>query len=74
MSVTLRDDRQFRSGMAEADLRFPPVGWGEARVEAKFRWLASHVLDAAHIDELVETVWHMEDMADLRAFARKLVI
>ena len=37
MSVTLRDDRQFRSGMAEADLRFPPVGWDEARVEAKFR-------------------------------------
>lgn len=66
VTLVLRDGREFRSGIEDGGFRFPPPVWGEAEIEAKFRWLAAHVLDHGCIDALVETVRHFEHVPNVR--------
>jgi hypothetical protein len=65
VTVTLKDGRQFASGVVEGGIKFPQ-GWNEEQVERKFRWLAGFVLDKARVDKLVEMVWNFEDVSDMR--------
>lgn len=62
VTITLKDGQQFASGTMEGGVRFPQ-GWNEEQVERKFRWLAGFVLDQVHVDNLVEMVWHFEDVS-----------
>ncbi len=64
--------RTFNSGTAEGDINFPQQGWDEARVEAKFRWLTSHVLEQACINELAEMAWHFEQVSNVRELTQRL--
>jgi len=66
VTVTLKDSRQFSSGMVESKIRYPQPGWDEQRVEEKFRWLMKYVLDEPRTDELVDIVWHFEEISDVR--------
>jgi 2-methylcitrate dehydratase PrpD len=66
VTVTLKDSRQFSSGMVESKIRYPQPGWDEQRVEEKFRWLMRYALDEARTDELVDIVWHFEEISDVR--------
>jgi hypothetical protein len=65
VNITLKDGRQFESGVVEGAIKFPQ-GWNGEQVERKFRWLAGFALDKAHVDKLVEMVWNFEDVSDLR--------
>jgi 2-methylcitrate dehydratase PrpD len=69
---TLKDGRTFESGIVEGNINFPQQGWDEQRLEDKFRWLSEHVLDGACIDELVDMVWHFEQMPDVHELTRLL--
>jgi len=66
VTVTLKDSRQFSSGMVESKIRYPQPGWDEQRVEEKFRWLMRYALDEPRTDELVNMVWHFEEISDVR--------
>ena len=66
VTVTLKDSRQFSSGMVESKIRYPQPGWDEQRVEEKFRWLMRYALDEPRTDELVDIVWHFEEISDVR--------
>lgn len=65
VTITLKDGRQFASGVVEGGIKFPQ-GWNEEQVEKKFRWLTGFVLDRARVDKLVEMVWNFEKVADSR--------
>ena len=65
VTITLKDGRQFASGVVEGGIKFPQ-GWNEEQVERKFRWLAGFVLDKARVDKLVDMVWNFEDVSDMR--------
>lgn len=65
VTITLKDRRQFASGVVEGGIKFPQ-GWNEEQVEKKFRWLTGFVLDKTRVDKLVEMVWNFEKVADSR--------
>jgi len=46
----------------------------DAEVEAKFRHLASGALPASRIDRLLETLWHVETLADAGEITRSTVV
>lgn len=65
VTITLKDGRQFASGVVEGGIKYPQR-WNEEQVEKKFRWLAGFVLDKTRVDKLVEMVWNFEEVADSR--------
>ena len=69
VTITLKDGRQFASGIVDGGIRYPQ-GWDESRVEEKFRWLVGHVLEEARIESLVDMVRHFEDLDDVHALTR----
>ncbi len=72
VTITMRDGRQYHSGMVDAGLRFPPVGWDEARMEAKFRWLAGQVLNESKAAALAGMLWHMQEVPDVGELTQQL--
>jgi hypothetical protein len=60
------------SGMAESGEKHPQPGWDEQVMEEKSRWLAEHVLEEAHIDALLDILWHFEEMPSVSEFTRML--
>ncbi len=64
VTITLEDGRQFTSGIMDGGIRHPQ-GWDESRVEEKFRWLVSHILEDSRIEPLVDMVGHFEDVDDV---------
>jgi 2-methylcitrate dehydratase PrpD len=66
VTIRLRDGRGFNSGVVDGGLRFPQPGWDEARMDAKFRWMAGFVLDAARVDALSQMVWRFDQVEDGR--------
>jgi len=71
VAITLKDGRMLKSGVVEGDINYPQEGWDEARIEDKFRWLTRHVLDARHADELIQAVWHFEQLQNVGVFVEK---
>ncbi len=65
VTITLTDGREFASGLVEAGIKFPQR-WTKEQVEKKFRWLAGFVLDEARTDRLVEMIWDLEGLVDVR--------
>jgi 2-methylcitrate dehydratase PrpD len=70
--IRLNDGREFDSGMVESGEQHPPVGWDEAVMESKFRWLAQYVLEDDQIDPLLDVLWHFDEVSDVREFAATL--
>jgi 2-methylcitrate dehydratase PrpD len=66
VTITLQDGREFHSGVVDGGLRFPQLGWDEARMEDKFRWAVGFVLDRARIDALAEMLWRFEALPSVR--------
>jgi 2-methylcitrate dehydratase PrpD len=72
VTITVQDGRMFRSGLVDGGLRFPQPGWDETRMGDKFRWLAGFVLKETRIDPLLDTLWHFEQIQDVRRLTRDL--
>jgi len=70
--IILEDGRELNSGMVEGNLRFPQPGWDEQRMEEKFRWLTSFVLDEDQVDSLSEMLWRFEEVPNVRQLTRAL--
>ncbi len=72
VTITLQDGRVLHSGLVDGGLRFPQLGWDEARMSDKFRWLAGFVVEGPRIDRLLEMLWHFEQVQDVRQLIRDL--
>ncbi len=66
VTITMAGGREYRSGLVEGPMRFPQGGWDDGKVEEKFRWLANNVLPVRVVDNLVDLLWHIEALPDLR--------
>jgi 2-methylcitrate dehydratase PrpD len=66
VTITTQDGRSFRSDIVEGNINFPQQGWDQERVESKFRWLTGQILDDARITQLVDMVWHFDQVPDVR--------
>jgi 2-methylcitrate dehydratase PrpD len=73
VTMTLQDGGVLHSGFVDGGLRFPQPGWDEARMSAKFRWLAEFVVDKPRIEPLLRVLWQFEQVPDVRQFVRDLV-
>jgi 2-methylcitrate dehydratase PrpD len=72
VKVELKDGQVLESGIVEGNINFPQEGWDETRLEEKFRWLTQHVLDQSQIDELVDLVWHFDQVPDVHILTKLL--
>jgi 2-methylcitrate dehydratase PrpD len=73
VTITLKDGRSFDSGLVDGGLSFPPAGWTQERMADKFRWLAGFVIPAAsQSEEILEILWHFEQVADVRTLIPRL--
>lgn len=66
VTISLRDGSLLESGIVESGISYPQPGWDEDRLEAKVRRLAGHVLDEAGVDELIDLVWHFDQVPSVR--------
>lgn len=66
VTVILEDGQEFTSGLEDGGFRFPPPVWDEAKIEEKFRWLAANVLDKRRINELVDILWHFDEVSNVK--------
>ncbi len=55
---------EFHSGLVgpKWNKECPPT---DTELEGKFRWLAEPVMGKPRTDELIETVWNMENVSDV---------
>jgi 2-methylcitrate dehydratase PrpD len=72
VTIVIKDGQEFNSGLVEGGLSFPQSGWDERKMETKFRWLVSHVLDKGRTDELAGLAWQFDQVADVRALTNLL--
>jgi 2-methylcitrate dehydratase PrpD len=66
VTIRLKDGRTYASGLVASDEAYPPVGWDEARMEKKVRWLAGLVLDEKRVDTLIDILEHFEELGSVR--------
>ena len=64
-------NQRFRSGImtAKGD---PDIPLSDKELEMKFRQLAGSAQDARKVQHLIEMVWHLEELEDVRHFTKKL--
>ena len=63
--IHFKDDRTIDSGVVTESCRIEARG-DEKRLEQKFRWLTGYVLEQDRIDQLLEMLWHFEEVSDVR--------
>lgn len=72
VTITLRDGSLLKSGMVESGICYPQPGWDEQRLETKVRGLARRVLNEVAVDELIDLVWHFDQVSDVRRLTSML--
>jgi 2-methylcitrate dehydratase PrpD len=72
VTFTLRDGTQLTSHIVEEDYTYPQLGWDQARVEDKFRWLANSVIDTERVEKLIAIVRQFEKLQNLGDFTSLL--
>jgi 2-methylcitrate dehydratase PrpD len=66
VQIHLKDGSEFKTERMDIENMYPPSSWTKARMEEKFRWLASFVLDDARTDTVLDMLWHFDTVADVR--------
>jgi 2-methylcitrate dehydratase PrpD len=68
VEITLADGRHLASELVDrVDTHLAPT-----EVDAKFRWLASYVLEEGQVDALAHLIWDFDQVADVKALTRLL--
>jgi len=63
--IRFADGKTLDSGVVSDSCRIEARG-DEERLERKFRWLTGYVLEQDRIDQLLEMLWHFEEVSDVR--------
>jgi 2-methylcitrate dehydratase PrpD len=71
VTITLQDGRELNSGLV-GEPPFPQPDWDAERMAEKFRWITGFVLDEGRVDALLDTLWHFEELPNVRPFAQEL--
>jgi 2-methylcitrate dehydratase PrpD len=66
VSIHRRDGNAVTSELADGGFHFPAPVWTEADIEDKFRWLGAMVLDEQRLDRILDTIWTLEGLSDVR--------
>ena len=71
VEIFTNGNQSFRSGIitAKGD---PDIPLSDKELEGKFRQLAGSVLDETKLEKLIEMVWHLENVEDMRDFVNVL--
>jgi 2-methylcitrate dehydratase PrpD len=69
VEVTLDDGRIIDSGLVDREV----IRLDDAQLEAKFRWLAGHVLDESSVERLVDMAWTFDRVPAVSELTRLLV-
>jgi 2-methylcitrate dehydratase PrpD len=72
VEVELADGRRLDSGPVRFEV-YAEEGWDRARMEAKFRWLATPVVPPAYVDRLVDMIWAFEEVPDAAELIRLVI-
>jgi len=72
VTIAIKDGQEFNSGLVEGGLSFPQSGWDERKMEDKFCWLVSHVLDKARASELTGLAWQFDQVPNVQELTRML--
>jgi 2-methylcitrate dehydratase PrpD len=67
VSISLRDGRVLNSGMVESGICYPQPGWDEERLEHKVRRLIGGVLTETAVDQIIDLVWHLDEITNVRS-------
>jgi hypothetical protein len=73
VTITLKNGQTLNSGIVDGGLRFPPSSWDERRMADKFRWLADSVLEESTVDEMLDLLFHFEELSNVRQLTQKLI-
>lgn len=74
VSIRRRDGTVITSGLEDGGFHFPAPDWTETDTAEKFRWLASLVLDDSRVDRVLNALWHVEDLTDVRQLTALLEV
>ncbi len=66
LTIKLKDGRKVSSGVVTA-LGDPDTPLGVEGLEKKFRWLARHILNSCQVEHIIETVWQLDKVSDVRS-------
>jgi len=71
VEIITDSNQRFRSGImtAKGD---PDIQLSDKELEMKFRQLAGSALNARKVQNLIEMVWHLEELKDVRHFTKEL--
>jgi 2-methylcitrate dehydratase PrpD len=72
VTIALKDGREFNSGLVEGGLSFPQSDWDARRMEDKFRWLTGYVLDQLTVDRVVDLLWQLDGVSNVRELTQLL--
>jgi 2-methylcitrate dehydratase PrpD len=72
VTITLCDGAVFKSGLVESGICYPQAGWSERRLEAKVRKIASSVLPDATLDKVIDLIWHLDQLDNIRILTSML--
>jgi 2-methylcitrate dehydratase PrpD len=72
VTIIMSDGRRFNSGLIDGGLRFPPVGWDQARMSEKFSWLAGFSLSSRDMEEILQMLWHFDQVESVCMLTNRL--
>ena len=72
MTITLKDGREYTSGIKDGGMNRSAPDWTRAVMAAKFSWLAATVMDGAKADEILDIAWHLEEIGSVKELTDKL--
>ena len=64
--VQLEDGSRLESGRIEGEINFPQATWDDEGLVEKFRWLTGHVVEERRTESLIEMVWRLAELSDVR--------
>jgi 2-methylcitrate dehydratase PrpD len=72
VTIRLKNGQEFSSGRVDSEEAYPPTSWNKKRIDEKFRWLASFVLDAPRTEIVLELLWHFDEVKNVRELTNLL--
>lgn len=64
--VELQGGSTLESGRIEGEINFPQATWDAESLEEKFRWLTGYVMEECQTERLLEMVWRLAELPDVR--------
>jgi len=71
VKITMDTGEELRSGVVESNIRYPPQGWDQEKIDNKFLWLLEGVLDSDKAGDLLKTIKGIVEVEDVKGLTEK---